>query len=185
MPWLCDFQHFGPSKDGDAPCHRCGHGLRSVRGGWRRCRRHLDPWRRRERRKRCADLSRNMTLWQTLTCKWISLWICKDADWQSLWNHSVYFCMIFCFPRFAAIVISCLEESGIVVSHWPKDRKIAAEEAQESTAWKTFNSNVGAWLGAVVAGGILWLSLGTGTGKLREALQMQQCESSAVAVSLC
>ena len=91
--------------------------------------------------------------------------------------------MIFCFPRFAAIVISCLEESGIVVSHWPKDRKIAAEEAQESTAWKTFNSNVGAWLGAVVAGGILWLSLGTGTGKLREALQMQQCESSAVAVS--
>jgi len=37
------------------------------------------------------------------------------------------------------------------------DRKIAAEEAQESTAWKTFNSNVGAWLGAVVAGGILWL----------------------------
>jgi hypothetical protein len=93
--------------------------------------------------------------------------------------------MIFCFPRFAAIVISCLEESGIVVSHWPKDRKIAAEEAQESTAWKTFNSNVGAWLGAGVAGGILWLSLGTGTGKLREALQMQQCESSAVAVSLC
>lgn len=37
------------------------------------------------------------------------------------------------------------------------DRKMAAEEAQESTAWKTFNSNVGAWLGAVVAGGILWL----------------------------
>ena len=53
------------------------------------------------------------------------------------------------------------------MSHWSQERKIAAEEAQESTAWKTFNSNVGGWLGAVVAGGILWLSLGTeGTGKL-------------------
>ena len=94
--------------------------------------------------------------------------------------------MIFCFPRFAAIVISCLEESGIVVSHWPKDRKIAAEEAQESTAWKTFNSNVGAWLGAVVAGGILWLLLGTVLGSCEKPCsQMQQCESSAVAVSLC
>ena len=56
------------------------------------------------------------------------------------------------------------------MSHWSKERKVAAEEAQESTAWKTFNSNVGAWLGAVVSGGILWLSLGTKGTRLREAL---------------
>ena len=71
-----------------------------------------------------------------------------------------------------SLILSCFKDSalelyGIVVSHWSQERKIAAEEAQESTAWKTFNSNVGGWLGAVVAGGILWLSLGTeGTGKL-------------------
>ena len=93
-----------PPKMGDAPCHRCGHGLRSVRGGWRRCRRHLDLWRRRERRKRCADLSRNMTLWQTLTCKWISLWICKDADWQSLWNHCVWYSVFQGLPQLLFLV---------------------------------------------------------------------------------
>ena len=59
-------------------------------------------------------------------------------------------------------IIRCLPKTGfggwkIVALDTTKDRKIAAEEAQESTAWKNFNSNVGAWLGAVVSGGILYL----------------------------
>ncbi|CAK9074334.1 unnamed protein product [Durusdinium trenchii] len=37
------------------------------------------------------------------------------------------------------------------------DQKVAAEEAAESSFWRRFNSNVGAWLGAVVAGGILYV----------------------------
>ena len=42
---------------------------------------------------------------------------------------------------------------------------MAAEEAAESSFWRRFNSNVGAWLGAVVAGGILYVPLRQSLGK--------------------
>eukprot|EP00434_Breviolum_minutum_P005442 symbB.v1.2.004795.t1/scaffold270.1/size246978/6 len=37
------------------------------------------------------------------------------------------------------------------------DRKVAEEEARESGAWRRFNSNIGAWFGAVISGGILYV----------------------------
>jgi len=37
------------------------------------------------------------------------------------------------------------------------DRKVAEEEARESGAWRKFNSNIGAWFGAVISGGILYM----------------------------
>jgi len=40
-----------------------------------------------------------------------------------------------------------------------KDRKVAEEEARESGAWRKFNSNIGAWFGAVISGGILYMLL--------------------------